>query len=153
MISGMSKVTAEELYHLGRDLLMGGERLQALGMFERASRLDPENPKVRSYLGLCIAHERRMMGDAIRHCERALADEPGNPDHFLNLGKVYLVFGRASDAVEVFRRGMSIDRRNPEIIAELQAMGIRKKPVIPGLSRDNIVNRYLGLILSRLNLR
>jgi hypothetical protein len=32
-------------------------------------------------------------------------------------------------------------------------MGIRKRPLFPFLARDNVLNKYLGFILSRLGLR
>ena len=144
---------AEELYKQGIEFLKSGERLRALGVFERACKLEPENPEFRSFLGLCIAYERRMMGEAVSHCEWALAAEPDNPDYYLNLGKVYLVFGSNSDAIRVLRNGMKVDNRNPYIIAELQEIGVRKKPVIPFLSRGHFLNRYIGIVLCRLGFR
>ena len=91
--------------------------------------------------------------DAISLCERALQVESQNVESYLNLGKVYLRAGLKIKAVETFRRGLKIDSENPEIIAELQLLGIRKKSVIPSLPRDNFLNKYLGIILSRLGLR
>lgn len=36
---------------------------------------------------------------------------------------------------------------------ELDKLGLRKPPVIPFLSRGNPINKYLGIILSRMGLR
>ena len=102
---------------------------------------------------MCVAYERGKIKDAISLCERALQVESQNVEIYLNLGKVYLRAGLKIKAVETFRRGLKIDSENPEIIAELQLLGIRKKPVIPSLPRDNFLNKYLGIILSRLGLR
>jgi Flp pilus assembly protein TadD len=147
------EVKAEALYERGKEFLKKGERLRALGLFDRAYNLEPDNPVYQSYLGLCIAYERRAMGEAVRLCEQALNVDPENPEHYLNLGKVYLVCGRNSDAVMIFRDGIKIDNTNPEIIAELHAMGIRKKQVVPFLKRENFLCKYLGIFFSRLGLR
>lgn len=149
----MSKAKAQELFQQGRELLKLGERLKALGFFERAHEIDPDNARFLSYLGMCIAYERRLKREALRLCKWALKEDPKNPEQYLNLGKVYLVFGCHSDAIVIFRKGMRIDNDNPEIITELQAMGIRKKPVIPFLSRGHFLNKYIGIALARIGLR
>ena len=122
-------------------------------MFEKAFSIKAEDPRFQSYLGLCIAYERGKIKDAISLCERALQVESQNIENYLNLGKVYLRAGLKIKAIETFRKGLNIDSKNPDIIAELQLLGLRKKPVIPYLPRDNFLNKYLGIILSRLGFR
>ena len=144
---------AEEIYNLGREAIKRGKTLEALSFFEKALRIEPENPRLQSYLGLCIAYERGKIKEAISLCEKAIQAEPENVENYCNLGKVYLKAKLKAKAIEVFRTGLAIDNKNPEIIAELQSLGIRKKPVIPSLPRKNILNKCLGFILSRLGLR
>lgn len=79
--------------------------------------------------------------------------EPRNVECYLNLGRVYLRSGLKLRAVEVFRKGLSIDNKNPEIIAELRAMGLRNKSIISSLPRDNFLNKHLGKIFAKLGLR
>ena len=102
---------------------------------------------------MCIAYERGKIKDAISLCERALQVESQNIENYLNLGKVYLRAGLKIKAIETFRKGLNIDSKNPDIIAELQLLGLRKKPVIPYLPRDNFLNKYLGIILNRIGFR
>lgn len=122
-------------------------------MFEKAFSIKAEDPRFQSYLGLCIAYERGKIKDAISLCERALQVESQNVENYLNLGKVYLRAGLKIKAIETFRKGLKIDSKNPDIIAELQLLGLRKKPVIPYLPRNNFLNKYLGIILNRLGFR
>lgn len=122
-------------------------------MFEKAFSIKAEDPRFQSYLGLCIAYERGKIKDAISLCERALQVESQNVENYLNLGKVYLRAGLKTKAIETFRKGLKIDSQNPDIIAELQLLGLRKKPVIPYLPRNNFLNKYLGIILNRLGFR
>jgi tetratricopeptide (TPR) repeat protein len=144
---------AEDIYNLGREAIKRGKTLEALSFFEKALRVEPENPSLQSYLGLCIAYERGKIKEAISLCERAIQAEPENVENHCNLGKVYLKAKLKTKAIEVFRTGLAIDNKNSEIIAELQSLGIRKKQIIPSLPRKNFLNKYLGFILSRLGLR
>ncbi len=129
-----------------------GKTLEALALFEKAFTLEPENPKLQSFLGFCIACERGKIKEAIGLCERALQADSQNIENYLNLGRVYLRAGLKTKAIETFRKGLEVDK-NPEIMAELQVLGTRKKPVFPFLPRSHFLNKYLGLILSRLGLR
>jgi len=115
--------------------------------------MEPENPKYQSYLGLCIAFERGKIKEAVSLCERALQAEPQKVECYLNLGRVYLRAGLKLRSVEVFRKGLRIDNKNPEIIAEIQAMGLRNKSIISYLPRDHFLNKYLGKIFAKLGLR
>jgi tetratricopeptide (TPR) repeat protein len=144
---------AEELFNQGNTAFKNGKTLEALALFEKAFNIEPENPKYQSYLGLCIAYERGKIKEAVSLCERALQVEPQSVECYLNLGRVYLRAGLKLRSMEVFRKGLRIDNKNPEIIAELQALGLRSKPVISSLPRDHFFNKYLGKFFAKLGLR
>jgi hypothetical protein len=65
---------------------------------------------------------------------------------------VYLVAGNTYEALQALRQGM-IFGGSPELERVLNAIGVRKSPVISFLSRDNLLNKVLGIILGRLGLR
>ncbi len=144
---------AKELFSKGYEALKKGKTLEALALFEKAFNIEPENPRYQSFLGLCIACERGKIKEAITLCERAIQTEPHKAEGFLNLGRVYIGAGLKLRAIEVLRKGLKIDNKNPEIIAELQSVGLRNKSIIPSLSRDHFLNKYLGIILSKLGFR
>lgn len=144
---------AEELFSRGREALKKGKTLEALALFEKAFNIEPENPRYQSFFGLCIACERGKIKEAITLCERAIQSEPHKVEGFLNLGRVYKSAGLKLRAIEVLRKGLKTDNKNPEIIAELQSIGLRNKAIIPSLSRGHFLNKYLGIILSKLGLR
>lgn len=147
----MSDITSKELFEKGLSLLRDDNPLAALTCFEKAYSLK-KTPELQSYLGFCIAIERGKITEAIMLCNDALSHEPDNPVHYLNLGRVYLKANKKTDAIETLRKGLSFGE-NEEIHRVLDSLGPRKKPVIPFLSRNNFLNKYLGLFLHRLKLR
>ncbi|MBI4746397.1 MAG: tetratricopeptide repeat protein [Deltaproteobacteria bacterium] len=125
--------------------------VSALVFFEKATQLD-NNPINRSYLAFCIARERGQFKKAISLCEEALKEEPEKPVHYLNLGRVYILNGQKTEAMRLLREGLT-HKENSEIVAELVGLGMRKPPVLPLLKRQSPLNRYLGIILTRIGLR
>lgn len=142
---------AEKLFIKGVEAIKNGNVVSALVFFEKATRLD-NNPTNRSYLAFCIARERGQFKKAISLCEEALNEEPENPVHYLNLGRVYILAGQKTEAMRLLREGLTHEE-NREIVDELIGLGMRKPPVLPLLKRQNPLNRYLGIILTRLGLR
>lgn len=125
--------------------------LAALACLERALAIW-NDPLWHSRFGFCIAKERGHLTRAFELCHTAIAHDPGNPLHYLYLGKTYLVAGNTYEALQAFRQGMTLGG-SPEIERVLASIGTRKAPVIPFLSRDNLLNKYLGIILGRLGVR
>lgn len=142
---------ADKTFRRALEALAAGETRSALALLERALKLN-DNPSWHSYLGYCIAKERGQVKKGADLCFACLELEPDNPDHYLNLGKVHMVAGRKPDALGVLRQGMAVGG-SKEIIDLLIQLGTRKPPVLSFLSRDHLLNRVLGIILSRLRLR
>lgn len=125
--------------------------LAALACLERALGIW-DDPLWHSRLGFCIAKQRGQLTAAFELCRSAIEHDPGNPLHHLYLGKVYLVAGNTFEALQAFRQGMILGG-SPELERMLEAIGTRKPPVISFLSRDNLLNKFLGIILSRFGMR
>ena len=125
--------------------------LAALACLERALSIW-NDPLWHSRLGFCVAKERGQLTRAFELCTTAIEHDPENPTHYLYLGKVYLVAGNTYEALQAFRHGMTCGG-NPEIERMLDAIGTRKTPVISFLSRDNLLNKFLGKMLGRLGWR
>jgi predicted Zn-dependent protease len=142
---------AEKLFRRAVDALSAGETPAALALLERALK-QSDDPRWHSYLGYCIAKERGQVKRGIDLCQASLEIDADNPAHYLNLAKVHLVAKQKTEALTVLRQGMA-KGGSDEIIALFGSLGTRKKPVLPFLHRDNVLNKYLGIILSRLHLR
>lgn len=145
----MQRTELEELIEAGTSALGFGEPLKALALFERAAEIE-ETPTVRSSLAFCMARERGQIKTGRRICEELVETDPANLFHYLNLGRILLLDGDRRAAIQAFRNGIEISP-HPQIIAELNALGIRKPQVIGFLHRDNPVNKYLGMLRDRLS--
>ncbi len=135
---------ARDLYDRGVCSLDAGEYEEATLALLRAASLAPENARIRSLLGLSIAHHEKDFQQARSLCESAAKQEFFNPDLYLHLARVYLVFGRRAEALRYLRRGQMIDPGHAIIAESLLELGRRRMAVIPFLPRKHPINRALG---------
>ena len=142
---------AEKEFSLALTALKAEDALSALSLLERALKLE-DRACWYSYLGYCIAKERGQQRKGLEFCHKSLEAEPGNPEHYLNLGRVHLLAGDRVEALRLLREGMTWGD-HPGIRQLLESLGSRKPPVLPALSRNHPLNKYLGIILGRLGLR
>ncbi|MGW8272434.1 MAG: tetratricopeptide repeat protein [Thermodesulfovibrionales bacterium] len=145
-----------------KKLISGKQMKEALGIIEEACRTYPRDPYLLSYHGYLRASIAKDHGNGMKMCKDALEmlkeQMPVGAEFFfpvflLNIGRVYLLSGRTQHAINNFRRGLELDPGNVDLIGELQRLGLRRSPVIPFLSRNNLLNKYLGKAMTRMNVR
>jgi tetratricopeptide (TPR) repeat protein len=117
----------------------------ALVCFQKAHELAPENPFVLSYLGLARI-KMKAVEEGLELCRQAAKKRPFNEDLLYNLGQAYQLAGNRQEARKTFLLGAKGCRDTQRFLNALKEMGVRRKPVIPFLSRDNILNRWLGRV-------
>ena len=142
---------AEKLTSRALGAFSAGEFSSALAHLERLLKIG-DNPRLHSYLGFCIAKERGQVKKGAELCLASLECEPQNPAHYLNLARVHQVAGDKPQAIAVLRQGMGMGG-SEEIVALLAKLGTRKPPPLSFLSRDHLLNKWLGIALSRIGLR
>src|SRR5574340_1203368 len=97
------------LIEKGVAFLQEDNRLAALSCFDKAIVIG-KSPELLSYLSYCIAAERGQIYEALKLCNEALSQEPDNPVHYLNLGRIYLHAGKKKEALLTLRKGL--DRKS-----------------------------------------
>ena len=147
----MSSIVYADSFAEGISVLKKGYTNLALSCFEAAYR-QKQSPEIASHLGYCRAYIWCKYQEGIDLCQEAIYKEPENPVHYLNLGKIFLARQQKKLAIETFRKALDL-RPSPEITAELDRLGTRKPPVFSSLSRCHPLNKYTGLLLSRIGLR
>jgi tetratricopeptide (TPR) repeat protein len=120
------------LHYLGQ-IAQSGERSGLPGLFY-------------SYLGYGIARCQRRIEEGRKLCEHAIKVEFYQPENYLNLARTCLLTSDRDAAVRAIRRGLKIDPHSLELLALQRQVGLRGAPVLPFLSRSNLVNRILGRI-------
>ena len=123
----------EGLRNLGRIAAMGEEAGTLPGIFY-------------SYLGYGIARKERRIQEGLKLCQQSIEVEFFQAENYLNLARTYLLAKNRKGAVQAVRAGLKVDRTNRELLSLYREMGIRGRPVVPFLSRDNILNQILGRI-------
>lgn len=144
-----SEITS--LIEKGIGALKEGNTLVAMIHFEDAAKLE-DNPTVRSYLAFCLAKERRQMTRAMTLCLTAMQQEPTRTLHHLNLGRIYLMAGQKTRAIQIFRKGLKLER-NQQIIDELKKLGLRQPPILKTLNRTHPLNKCLGILFQKMGMR
>lgn len=109
-------------------------------------------PLALSAMARCIAETRGEYKVAANLCHEAIKKDPKNTEHYFHQGRILILAGRKKDAIWVFRMGLR-HSKHKGIIDALGELGIRRPPPIQFLERSNPVNKMLGIIMARLNLR
>jgi tetratricopeptide (TPR) repeat protein len=105
-----------------------------------------------SLMGYSVASQSGRLKEGIALCEKAISMNPHQTEHYLHLGRIYLLARRKEYAIRFFTTGLKI-RKDPRLINELRQLGIRKPPVIGSLSRDHVLNIWAGRCLKLLKFR
>jgi len=140
---------SRELFDKADALIKRNRYSQASALLVEALRISPENPRYLSFLGLCVG----MKGDlaaAEKTCRKAAALSADDPIVFVNLGRVLLEGSKRKEARKNFMLAYKLDNTNAPAALELSRMGVRRKPVLPFLDRNNMLNVYLGKLRHRI---
>jgi tetratricopeptide (TPR) repeat protein len=139
---------------MGHDQFMAGVRMlyacryqDALTHFQEAVVLEPQAKGYLSYLGLATAHAWKKYSDAEQLCRRAIEAEYHRPEHYYNLGEVYVLAGRKREAIKSFTQALSWNPSHEASHDSLRKLGVRRPPVVPVLARSHPVNVFLGRAL------
>lgn len=110
-----------------------------------------ESPEMLSLMGYSLARESGQYHKAIDMCIKAIALNPHNSDHYLHMGRIYLLANKKNIAIKAFRKGLRI-RKDARIMEELRLLGFRHPLLFASLPRAHVVNRVTGKIMSILKL-
>jgi tetratricopeptide (TPR) repeat protein len=148
-----SQASAHEHFRQGCDDLRDEALERALAHFRAAHRLDPGSARYRSFYGLALGLCERRWEQALELCRSAARDEFFDPVHYRNLARLHLAFGFKSEAIRLLRRGLMIDPDNQDISDALRRLGVRRRPPLSFLRRENALNRWLGRVIERARIR
>lgn len=158
-MNGVKGMGAEEYLNHARQLLRKNLNSQALALLDEGVEAYPQNAFLLSYYGALLAIVSKDFQRGIRTSELALkklaemgeADAKAHyPAFYLNIGRAYLASGDRKKALLAFRKGLHYDRYDQDLLDEMNALGVRRRPSLTGLKRSHPLNKYIGIILHRL---
>jgi Flp pilus assembly protein TadD len=124
-----------------------------IGTAERHLRLglqdDPENPRLLSYLSICVASAGRELETAEELARKITKEFPQEAAGHFALGKVKLIGNKRRYAFQNFRKARQLARTDSHMLDELDRMEPRRAPVFSGLARDHFLNVLFGKIRAR----
>lgn len=112
--------------------------------FERAHRADPNAPRAMSWYGVTLVLVERNSNLGLALCDRALRVTGGDPELLLNSARIHLALNQRERCVKAIARGLELFPADPRLLAARDAIGTRRAPVLPFLSRRNPLNVALG---------
>jgi tetratricopeptide (TPR) repeat protein len=155
-------ITAAGLLLEVKTLLAKRSWIDAYQLAARASVRHASDPFLLSYYGYLDASVEGKYRRGIEACTRAItlfekkmfrgeddAEESQMAVLYLNLGKAYIAAEKKKEAIKALNAGLKFDRKNQDLMAELERMGIRKLIPVPFLKRTNPVNEIIGWMLRK----
>jgi len=159
-IKGITKKqkSKSEYFEEAKKLLRKGSGEAALQTLRESIEMFPSDPFLMSYYGCLVAVVENNPKEGIRLCREAIVgvrkslpfgSEFFYPALYLNLGRACLKGNYKTEAVTAFKEGLKNDPDNHDLLWELRKLGMRKRPPVPFLERSNPVNKYIGLLVSK----
>jgi Flp pilus assembly protein TadD len=134
----------------GMQLLRDRKSHDALIHFRKAAEVEEKNPYYMSFTGLALARAENKWAPALKLCETALSMKRNEVQLHLNLAEVYTSAGRREEALMTLDRAAASFGRHAGIQRARLKLGSRRPPVFSLLSRDNVVNKQMGVWRQRL---
>jgi tetratricopeptide (TPR) repeat protein len=121
-------------------------------MMDHDDQNHAESPEMMSLMGYSLAKEAGQFQKGIELCHKAINMSPNNSEHYLHLGRIYVIAKKRGQAIKAFQLGLKV-RRDPRILEELRQLGSRKSPPFSSLPRGHVVNKLTGKLLHALTFR
>ncbi|MGE5299649.1 MAG: tetratricopeptide repeat protein [Acidobacteriota bacterium] len=154
------KKSKSEYFEDVKQLLRKGGAKEALRTLREALENFPADPFLLSYYGCLVAVAENNPKEGIKICREALASFKSStsfgseffyPVFYLNLGRASLKGDNKAEAVKAFQEGLVHDPENHDLLWELTKLGRRKQPPVPFLERGNPINKYIGMLISKVS--
>jgi hypothetical protein len=127
----------------GLRLLAAGDPEGAHHAFGTAYRRAPSDPRVQSWYGFTLVTVERNSNLGVELADGAVRIRP-DPEIVINQARVAMALSQRLRAVRALERGLAVHPGNTQLLQARAALGTRRRPVIPFLSRRNWLNRVLG---------
>ncbi|HSN16328.1 MAG TPA: hypothetical protein VLT61_16965 [Anaeromyxobacteraceae bacterium] len=141
--------STQAAFEQGMAAFLSGDAAAAHVAFERAHRREPRDPRYMSWYGLTLVLVERNSNLGVLLCDQALRGAGADPDLLLNLARVHLALNQRERTIRALQRGIALWPSHPGLLLARESLGARRRPVLPFLSRNAALNRWLGQLRQR----
>jgi curved DNA-binding protein CbpA len=120
------KIQGENSFRNGLKELQQGNFEKAFEFFESAFKLNPSQPRYKSYGGLALARTGKRLKEALAYCNEATKQEVFNPDYYVNLGIVLCLSGNKERGKKQFQEALRWKPNHPRALQELAKVDQKK---------------------------
>lgn len=106
-----------------------------------------------SYLGVAVARCEGQKHEGMELVRYALKLQPFKADNYANLALMCVILGRRQEALKAIDQGLTLSPFSPRLKELRRSLGVRRRPPVPFLSRDNPINVILGQVTWHLHRR
>lgn len=99
-----------------------GNFVAAAESFERATRVDPDNPQAWYNLALTCSRQDRLLARAVDAVERACELEPMRPSYLKLAGRLFARAGKTDRAERYYQEALTWGGEDPEVEEALQEL-------------------------------
>ncbi len=142
----MSDFDSTEAMRRGIQAVRQEEYLLGLSLLSDAysSRRDVPPPDGLSYYAVCVALVQKKIKPAVDLCKKAIELQFYHAEHYANLARVYMAGENRKKALSTVEQGLKVMPEDETLLKLRTELGVRRKPPIPFLPRNNALNVMLG---------
>ncbi len=126
-----------------------GDPVGAHEMFGIAHRRAPSDPRIQSWYGLTLVLVEKNSNLGVMLVDEAVRVARPDPELVINQSRVAMALGQRVRAVRALERGLAVNPSSTALDEARTALGRRRRPAIPFLSRSNPLNRFIGRLQHR----
>jgi predicted Zn-dependent protease len=129
----------------GIKLVNHGSLEEARSVFQGYLDAQPDSALALSFLGMIKGIHDRDHLEGLEQCQEALMKDSDEPLCYLNLARVHLAMGDRFQCIRAIQRGLK--QKSPhrdQLMGFYRTIGVRRKPPLGFLSRNNFLNEILG---------
>ncbi len=143
------KVTAPRVLD-GIELVEAGRLREAQAVFVAHLDENPGSALAHSYVGLLMFLLDGLKREGLQMCKEASRKDPDEALCHLNLARVFHAMGDRRRCIQMLHAGLKLKGGRQDLLMTFfRTIGFRRRPVIPFLSRDNLLNKHLGKLTWR----
>jgi Flp pilus assembly protein TadD len=148
-IDAPSDAEARSAFEEGLAAFLARDLESAHDAFARAHRRESRDPRCMSWYALTLVLVERNSNLAVVMAEQALRSAGPDPELLLNSARVHLALNQRERAVRAVMRGLELWPDDLRLQLARDALGTRREPFLPFLSRRNPLNQLLGRLRHR----